>query len=82
MLAKLRNFTQPLRETAVNAAQVLRERELLNCSVPEHHEKLFEIMVTKFFRPLFTNFALKITDKNDIAKVFSQKPLSRKLHKL
>lgn len=48
------------------------------CSKPRHQENLLELLRTKFFHPIFANFAVRATDKHNIAKVFEIKPLSRK----
>ncbi|XP_040076321.1 uncharacterized protein LOC115332258 [Ixodes scapularis] len=82
VLAKKRNLKRPLKEAVDNAAKVLRERNLLVCTVPGHHEKLVDVLLTKFFRPIFTNFAMKVTDKHDFVRIFEVKPLSRKVLKL
>ncbi|KAM7305842.1 uncharacterized protein ISCGN_015738 [Ixodes scapularis] len=58
VLAKKRNLKHPLKEAVDNAAKVLRERNLLVCTVPGYHEKLLDVLLTKFFRPIFTNFAI------------------------
>ncbi|KAH9384286.1 hypothetical protein HPB48_026279 [Haemaphysalis longicornis] len=82
VLAKRRHLRDPLKEAVDNAANVLCERNLLVCTQPGHHEKLLDVLLTKFFRPIFTNFAMKVTDKHDFLRVFEVKPLSRKVLKL
>ncbi|KAL1420594.1 hypothetical protein MTO96_023991 [Rhipicephalus appendiculatus] len=82
LLARRRRMHHPLKEAVNNAAEILREHQALMCSNPGHQENLLKLLLTKFFRPIFTNFALKATDKQDVAKVFEIKPLSRKTLKL
>ncbi|XP_064485417.1 uncharacterized protein LOC135397753 [Ornithodoros turicata] len=82
MLAKRRNLKHPLKAAVEHATAILSERQILKCSVPGHHRQFLEVLLTKFFRPLFTNFALGVTDKYDMAKIFTSKPLSRKPLKL
>ncbi|KAH6948060.1 hypothetical protein HPB50_022770 [Hyalomma asiaticum] len=82
LLATRRRMHHPLKEAVNNAAEILREHKALMCSKPGHQENLLKLLLTKFFRPIFTNFALKATDKHDVAKVFEIKPLSRKTLKL
>ncbi|XP_070395811.1 uncharacterized protein [Dermacentor albipictus] len=82
LLARRRHMNQPLKEAVSNAAAILREHKTLMCSTPGHQENLLQLLLTKFFRPIFTNFAMKATDKHDMAKVFEIKPLSRKTLKL
>ncbi|KAH6939989.1 hypothetical protein HPB50_023869 [Hyalomma asiaticum] len=82
LLATRRRMHHPLEEAVNNAAEILREHKALMCSKPGHQENLLKLLLTKFFRPIFTNFALKATDKHDVAKVFEIKPLSRKTLKL
>ncbi|KAL3226641.1 hypothetical protein MRX96_024841 [Rhipicephalus microplus] len=82
LLATRRRMHHPLKEAVNNAAEILREHKALMCSTPGHQENLLKLLLTKFFRPIFTNFALKVTDKHDVAKLFEIKPLSRKTLKL
>ncbi|KAH6919407.1 hypothetical protein HPB50_029605 [Hyalomma asiaticum] len=82
LLATRRRMHHPLKEAVNNAAEILREHKALMCSKPGHQENLLKLLLIKFFRPIFTNFALKATDKHDVAKVFEIKPLSRKTLKL
>ncbi|XP_049522070.1 uncharacterized protein LOC125944788 [Dermacentor silvarum] len=81
-LAKARKMNQPLKAAVDNAAKVLQKREQLKCSAPGHHEKLLDVVLMKFLRPLFVNFATSVTDKHDFAKDLHAKPLSRKVLKL
>ncbi|KAH8021840.1 hypothetical protein HPB51_018546 [Rhipicephalus microplus] len=60
----------------------VRKREAAAPVKPGHQETLLKLLLTKFFRPIFTNFALKATDKHDVAKLFEIMPLSRKTLKL
>lgn len=50
-LTKGRNLEHLLNAVA-KATEVLQEREVLMCAQPGHHEKLLNILLTKFFRPL------------------------------
>lgn len=81
-LARARKMNQPLKAAVDNAAQILQKRDKLKCSTPGHHKKLLEVVLVKFLRPLFLNFATSVTDKHDLAKDFHVKPLSRKVLKL
>lgn len=82
-LAKSRKMNQPLKAAVDNAAEVLQKREQLECSTQGQHEKLVNLVLVKFFRPLFVNFATSVTDRHvDIAKVLHAKPLCRKVLKL
>ncbi|XP_075726358.1 uncharacterized protein LOC142768285 [Rhipicephalus microplus] len=82
LLATRRRMHHPLKEAVNNAAEILRDHKSLMCSKPGHQENLLKLLLTKFFRPIFTNSALKATDKHDVAKLFEIKPLSRKTLKL
>ncbi|XP_075534018.1 uncharacterized protein LOC142567728 [Dermacentor variabilis] len=82
ILSKRRNLAKPLQEAVDNAVPVLADCGVLKCTCPEHHLQLLKIVCTKYFRPIFTNYALSVTDKNDMAKTFFVKPLSRKQLKL
>ncbi|KAL3181555.1 hypothetical protein MRX96_036674 [Rhipicephalus microplus] len=77
-----KTYSSPSEEAVDNAAEILREHKALMCSKPGHQENLLKLLLTKFFRRIFTNFALKATDKHDVAKLFEIKPLSRKILKL
>ncbi|KAL3234717.1 hypothetical protein MRX96_003364 [Rhipicephalus microplus] len=82
LLATRRRMHHPLKEAVNNAAEIFREHKALMCSKPGHQENLLKLLLTKFFHPIFTNFALKATDKHDVTKLFEIKPLSRKTLKL
>ncbi|XP_075746495.1 uncharacterized protein LOC142803981 [Rhipicephalus microplus] len=82
LLATKRRMHHPLKDAVNNAAEILREHKALMSSKPGHQENLLKLKLSKFFRPIFTNFALKATDKRDVAKLFEIKPLSRKTLKL
>lgn len=81
-LAKWRNLKCPLNEAMDNAPKVLREPNLLTCTVLGHHEQWLDVLLTKFFDSLFTNFAMKVTAKHDFVRVLEVKQLSRKVLKL
>ncbi|XP_049522558.1 uncharacterized protein LOC125945044 [Dermacentor silvarum] len=82
LVARRRRMHHPLKEAVNNATEILREHKALMCSKPGHQENLLKLLLTKFFRPIFINFALKATDKQDVANVFAIKPLSRKTLKV
>ncbi|KAH7979598.1 hypothetical protein HPB49_010001 [Dermacentor silvarum] len=82
LLARRRRIHHPLKEAVNNATEILREHKALMCSKPGHQENLLKLLLTKFFRAIFSNFALKATDKEEVAKVFAIKPLPRKTLKL
>ncbi|XP_075538562.1 uncharacterized protein LOC142572968 [Dermacentor variabilis] len=82
ILSKRRNLAKALQEAVENAGFLLADCGVLKCTCPEHHLQLLKIVRTKYFRPIFTNYALSVTDKNDMAKTFFVKPLSRKQLKL
>ncbi|KAL1469193.1 hypothetical protein MTO96_004908 [Rhipicephalus appendiculatus] len=43
---------------------------------------LMDLVCMKFCKPVFTNYALGVTDKHDVRKALYHKPLSRKVLKL
>ncbi|KAH8033282.1 hypothetical protein HPB51_008765 [Rhipicephalus microplus] len=46
----------------------------------EHRlQQFLELVCTKFCKPVFTNYALGVTDKHDVRKALHHKPLSRKV---
>ncbi|KAL3175753.1 hypothetical protein MRX96_000941 [Rhipicephalus microplus] len=81
-LARARKMNQPLKAAVDNATEILQKRDKLKCSTPGHREKLLEVLLVKFLRPLFLKFTTSVTDKHDLAKDFHVKPLSRKVLKL
>lgn len=82
IVSKRRVLTKPLKEAVENAVPVLVGCEVLKCASTGHHLHLLQLVCAKFIRPLLTNYALSVTDKNDLAKAFFSKPLSRKSLKL
>lgn len=83
ILNKRRLLTRPLHEAVKNAVPVLVDCGVLKRELDtEHYLQLLQLVCTKVFRPLFTNYALSVTDKNNLAKAFSLKPLSQKDLKL
>lgn len=75
---------KPLKTLTEAAVSAVCRSHLLKCPVNDrgHRETLAELMTTRFIRPLLTNYASAVTDKHDLYKPFSQKPLSRKCMKL
>ncbi|XP_077485881.1 uncharacterized protein LOC144096945 [Amblyomma americanum] len=84
MLEKRRFMEKPLQAAVSTAVDVLAEHGALKCARPcsDHHKELLKLVCTKFFRPVITNYALSVTDRRDIFKPLTSKPLSRKLLKL
>ncbi|KAH9367367.1 hypothetical protein HPB48_010162 [Haemaphysalis longicornis] len=75
---------KPLRTLQEAAVPAIVDSGLLSCPHSErlHHEELAQLICLKFIRPLLVNYASAATDKNDVYKSFSKKPLSRKYVKL
>ncbi|XP_077492721.1 uncharacterized protein LOC144103890 [Amblyomma americanum] len=84
MLEKRRFMEKPLQAAVSTAVDVLAEYGALKCARPcsDHNKELLKLVCTKFFRPVFTNYALSVTDRRDIFKPLTSKPVSRKLLKL
>ncbi|XP_064480056.1 uncharacterized protein LOC135393663 [Ornithodoros turicata] len=76
--------TRPLSTLLHFAVPAVSECPLLKCSAntKEHRHELVQLICTKFFRPLLTNHAFHVTDRNYAAKAFFRKPLSRKYLRL
>ncbi|KAH9372459.1 hypothetical protein HPB48_011309 [Haemaphysalis longicornis] len=74
---KLKKPLSTLQEAAV---PVIVDSGLLICphSKRPHHKELEQLICLKFIRPLLVNYASEATDKNDVYKSFSKKPLCRK----
>ncbi|XP_064482764.1 uncharacterized protein LOC135395552 [Ornithodoros turicata] len=77
-----RKLKSPLQQAVNNAVDVLTGRDELKCPASEHHRRLLTMLCTKFFRQVLTNYAMTVTDKCDLAKIFFAKPISRKALKV
>ncbi|KAL3187160.1 hypothetical protein MRX96_025892 [Rhipicephalus microplus] len=81
LLEQVKKF-QKVKAAVDDATEILQKYDKLKCATPGHHEKLLEVVLVKFLRPLFGNFTTSVTDKHNLAKDFHVKPLSRKVLKL
>lgn len=79
-----KNIVKPLQTSVERAVQVMIDLPILTCrSGDREHRQLFlELLCMKFVKPLLTNYAADMTDKNTVAKLYGAKPLSRKFVKL
>ncbi|KAG0443010.1 hypothetical protein HPB47_015386 [Ixodes persulcatus] len=79
-----KNIVKPLQTSVERAVQVMMDLPILMCrSGDRQHRQLFlELLCMKFVKPLLTNYAADMTDKNTVGKLYGAKPLSRKLMKL
>lgn len=84
VLLNKRFLAKPLQAAVNNAVDALAEHGALKCELAcsDHHGQLLKLICTKFFRPVFVNYALSVTDRNYVVKLLTSKPLSRKLLKL
>ncbi|KAL3187158.1 hypothetical protein MRX96_025890 [Rhipicephalus microplus] len=81
LLEQVKKF-QKVKAAVDDATEILQKYDKLKCATPGHHDKLLEVVLVKFLRPLFGNFTTSVTDKHNLAKDFHVKPLSRKVLKL
>lgn len=82
ILSKRRAMPRPLQESVNNAVSAMANNDVFKCVCHEHRLQFLELVCTKFCKPVFTNYALGVTDKNDVRKALYHKPLSRKVLKL
>lgn len=84
LLQDRKKIQKPLSTAVRNAVEVLIDLPVLVCENTDisHRRVLLELVCEKFMRPLMANYALDITDRNAVAKMYSHKPLSRKFVKL
>ncbi|KAH6934877.1 hypothetical protein HPB50_001578 [Hyalomma asiaticum] len=82
ILNKRRVMSRPLQETVSNAVSAMADTDVFKGVCTEHRLQFLELICIKFCKPVFTNYALGVTDKHDVRKALYHKPLSRKVLKL
>lgn len=82
ILSKRRAMPRPLQETVSNAVSAMANSDVFKHVCIEHRLQFLELVCMKFCKPVFTNYALGVTDKHDVRKALHHKPLSRKVLKL
>ncbi|KAH9367381.1 hypothetical protein HPB48_010176 [Haemaphysalis longicornis] len=84
MLSDRRSLTKPLEACLTHSVEVITSMPVLVCanSDESHRRELVELICRKFIKPLLTNHAFDMTDKNAVRRMWCTKPLSRKVLKL
>ncbi|KAH7937166.1 hypothetical protein HPB49_008336 [Dermacentor silvarum] len=79
-----RSVAKPLELCVQRIVRELVSLPVLTCgnTDADHRRELLLLITGKFIRPLFSNFAQGVTDRNAAAKLLERKPLSRKVLKL
>lgn len=75
---------KPLETCVERAVNILMDLPILKCKNEDmaHRKQFLLLLCRKFIKPLLSNHAVNITDKNSVAKMYAKKPLSRKVLKL
>ncbi|KAH7936963.1 hypothetical protein HPB49_006667 [Dermacentor silvarum] len=78
------SIAQPLEDCVERSVRALMELPVLRCEkCGEKQRKMFlHLIAKKFMQPIFTNYAIGLTDRNKATKLLERKPLSRKVLKL
>ncbi|KAH7932918.1 hypothetical protein HPB49_004897 [Dermacentor silvarum] len=84
VLPHRRSVAKPLELCVQRIVRELVSLPVLTCGNTDagHRRELLLLITRKFMRPLFSNFARGVTDRNAAAKLLERKPLSRKVLKL
>uniref|UniRef100_L7LXG9 Transposable element n=1 Tax=Rhipicephalus pulchellus TaxID=72859 RepID=L7LXG9_RHIPC len=84
MLSDRKSLRKPLEECMKHSVTVVTNLPVLLCDQCDdsHRRSFVELICKKFMKPLLSNHALDITDRNAVAKFYQRKPLSRKVLKL
>lgn len=76
----------PLYVADETCVDTLMHHGVLKCAKADkdvnHYKDFLQILSTKYFRPISTNYSASVSDKRDLKKIFFNKPLSRKSLKL
>ncbi|KAH7942263.1 hypothetical protein HPB49_022451 [Dermacentor silvarum] len=84
VLPHRRSVAKPLELCVQRILRQLVSLPVLTCgnTDADHRRELLLLITRKFIRPLFSNFAQGVTDRNAAAKLLEMKTLSRKVLKL
>lgn len=85
VLVNRKSVFKPLEISVEKSVEILMDHPVLLCNNnkdKEHRKTLLQLIVKKFMKPLFTNYASSVTDRNRVTKLLERKPLSRKVLKL
>ncbi|KAH6926681.1 hypothetical protein HPB50_021196 [Hyalomma asiaticum] len=84
MLSDRASLHKPMETCLAASVEVIVTLPVLLCDRCDQsrRRRLMELVCKKFMKPLFTNHAVDFTDKNTVARLYQNKPLSRKCLKL
>ncbi|KAH7952619.1 hypothetical protein HPB51_028221 [Rhipicephalus microplus] len=84
VLAHRRDITKPLEVCVKRTVELLVVLPVLSCANADvdHRKQLFELTSKKFIKPMLSNYALGVTDRNAAVRILENKPLFRKVLKL
>lgn len=84
MLSDRKALLKPMEQCLQHSVSAITGLPVLKCKScnDDQREAFVKVICKKFMKPLFSNHALDISDRNAVAKMYHNKPLSRKVLKL